>query len=588
MPVTRRISDSELRERLEDHGYRVPPITETTRAVLNKKLKQLDDAASRDRRYSGLDYSSAEDDEMPAPLASSTRTGGLARHQDDLAVTSRGGRHSNGVRVTRKQASLMTHSEEEASEDEEEEEEEDVEEEEEEEESEEEEEVNGDRVDFGMQTSMLDSPSPQPHNRFRGQKLNNTPSSYMNTPSITISSPSPSFPIMSPYLRKSIKQHSKHGSLDEALSTLPASSKSSKMKQPVNSSVTSQASPSKNSSYNQSYNKETSGICSSMLVSSLIIVLAAVFFLLVLFQYLSLVPPQARPALAACSGLAGEHPGATCVLSSELNGTVHLYKQIHDVLPTRGCWDSDLVSEQRFMELLNEKYPDSPLTQYLDNLLVLLRQNESWGIRVEEVDGKNYLRKVSGTSVVCKLLQYCWSVLQAVRDATFLILTVLAALSGLLAVFKLYQWRRERRQRRREEIFQLVRGATSLVYQHSVREGRAGHSTGVPIIHVRDRLIPLEQREAKAGLWGEAVEYISNNESRLRQEIQKLYGEDFHVWKWLGEISWSPQESFSPSSPSLPSSPSPPVSPGSPSMSSPSTHSNPWPHVPTTHSLAPC
>ena len=173
------------------------------------------------------------------------------------------------------------------------------------------------------------------------------------------------------------------------------------------------------------------------------------------------------------------------------------------------------------------------------------------------------------------------------RDATFLILTVLAALSGLLAVFKLYQWRRERRQRRREEIFQLVRGATSLVYQHSVREGKAGHSAGVPIIHVRDRLIPLEEREAKAGLWGEAVEYISNNESRLRQEIQKLYGEDFHVWKWLGEISWSPQESFSPSSPSLPSSPSPPVSPGSPSMSSPSTPSNPWPHVPTTHSLAP-
>ena len=135
----------------------------TSKSVLINKLKQLDESAARDnsRRYSGLDYSSAEDDDLPAPLANSTRTGGsLGRHPDELAVTSRVIRHSNGGRVTRKQASLMTHSEEEDVEDEEEEEEDDVEEEEEEDESEEEEEV--DRVDFAMQTSLLDSPSPQP------------------------------------------------------------------------------------------------------------------------------------------------------------------------------------------------------------------------------------------------------------------------------------------------------------------------------------------------------------------------------------------------------------------------------------------
>ena len=167
MRATSRISDYELRERLESHGYNVPPITDTTRTVLFKKLNQLDEA-SRDsrRRYSGLDYSSAEEEDLPAPLASSTRTGrSLSRHQhEELAVTSRV-RHTNGGqggRVTRKQASLMSHSEEEDVEDEEEEEEEDVEEEEEEDESEEEEDV--DRVDFAMQTSLLDSPSPQlPH-----------------------------------------------------------------------------------------------------------------------------------------------------------------------------------------------------------------------------------------------------------------------------------------------------------------------------------------------------------------------------------------------------------------------------------------
>ena len=87
----------------------------------------------------------------------------------------------------------MTHSENE----EESEEEEDIEEEEEEEESEEEEEVNGvDRVDLAVQTSLMDSPSPS---RFRGQRLANT--SYSPTSPGTSYTTTPTFPIMSPYLR---------------------------------------------------------------------------------------------------------------------------------------------------------------------------------------------------------------------------------------------------------------------------------------------------------------------------------------------------------------------------------------------------
>ena len=95
--------------------------------------------------------------------------------------------------------SLMTHSENEEGSEEEEEEEEDIEEEEEEEEeeSEDEEEVNGvDRVDLAVQTSLIDSPSPS---RFRGQRLANT--SYSPTSQGLGYTTTPTFPIMSPYLR---------------------------------------------------------------------------------------------------------------------------------------------------------------------------------------------------------------------------------------------------------------------------------------------------------------------------------------------------------------------------------------------------
>ena len=79
-------------------------------------------------------------------------------------------------------------------------------------------------------------------------------------------------------------------------------------------------------------------------------------------------------------------------------------------------------------------------------------------------------------------------------------------------------------------------------------------------------------------LWQEAVEYIENNESRVRQDVQKIYGEDFRVWQWLPEMAWSPHDPYSgPPSPSSPSSPSSP----------PPAASNPWPHVPTTHAMSP-
>ena len=93
--------------------------------------------------------------------------------------------------------SLMTHSENEEGSEEEEEEDIEEEEAEEEEESEDEEEVNGvDRVDLAVQTSFMDSPSPS---RFRGQRLANT--SYSATSQGTSFTSTPTFTIMSPYLR---------------------------------------------------------------------------------------------------------------------------------------------------------------------------------------------------------------------------------------------------------------------------------------------------------------------------------------------------------------------------------------------------
>ena len=41
------VNDEELRERLEAHNYKAPPITATTRGLLHKKLIALDEKNAR-------------------------------------------------------------------------------------------------------------------------------------------------------------------------------------------------------------------------------------------------------------------------------------------------------------------------------------------------------------------------------------------------------------------------------------------------------------------------------------------------------------------------------------------------------------
>ena len=317
-----------------------------------------------------------------------------------------------------------------------------------------------------------------------------------------------------------------------------------------------------------------------MLVSSLIIGVAAVFFIGLAVQYLSLQPPQPQSVIAVCGGLPGEIPGTTCVPSSQLNDTVQLYKHMRAALPSGDmCSQSTQLGEQEVAQIMLDRPDSEKLWKFIGNLLVLLKQNQSWGIVVEEKEGQIYFSVSTSKSWFCSIYLFLTGLVHYVKDGLWFICAGVFITVILVTSFKLYSWRNARKQKRKEEVFQLVRQATNMLYQHhqiSVREGKAPF---VAIKHIRDQLIPLEDRAAKASLWLEAVDYIEKNESRVRQDVQKIKSEDFRVWQWLPEMTWSPHDSYA----SPPSSPmSPPVSP--PVSSAPA---NPWPHVPTTHAINP-
>ena len=40
-------------------------------------------------------------------------------------------------------------------------------------------------------------------------------------------------------------------------------------------------------------------------------------------------------------------------------------------------------------------------------------------------------------------------------------------------------------------------------------------------------------RKKKEHLWNKAVKFLSENESRVREDTRTIHGEDFHVWRWI-------------------------------------------------------
>ena len=84
----------------------------------------------------------------------------------------------------------------------------------------------------------------------------------------------------------------------------------------------------------------------------------------------------------------------------------------------------------------------------------------------------------------------------------------------------------------------------------------------ISINHIRDQLIVPAERPKKKKLWNKVVDYIRANESRVREAVKEVYGEEHCVWQWMPNIVWTPVNS------------SPPCSPGQSPCASPPGHAH--------------
>ena len=157
------------------------------------------------------------------------------------------------------------------------------------------------------------------------------------------------------------------------------------------------------------------------------------------------------------------------------------------------------------------------LRMHLDNLLVLLRQNPGWGIKLEETEEEETsLGLVRNYTWACSFYKWGVQVVDLTWRLAWVILGVVGSFMMVVGLCKATQWRQARIKKKDEEVFRLVRQATNFLFQQhqmAAREWKGGPSY-LAINHIRDQLIPPQDRVAKADVWAEVVEYIQKNESR--------------------------------------------------------------------------
>ena len=116
-------------------------------------------------------------------------------------------------------------------------------------------------------------------------------------------------------------------------------------------------------------------------------------------------------------------------------------------------------------------------------------------------------------------------------DDCFLILGV----GGVFIVHYVVTANARQREKEEQEVYSMVEMIIDLLARHqsAMQSERRPQDAYLAVTHVRDVLIPLKERKTKIKLWNKAVQFLEENESRVRPEIQQVEGEDFRVWRWL-------------------------------------------------------
>ncbi|NXX40480.1 MAN1 protein, partial [Tricholaema leucomelas] len=107
----------------------------------------------------------------------------------------------------------------------------------------------------------------------------------------------------------------------------------------------------------------------------------------------------------------------------------------------------------------------------------------------------------------------------------------IAVVWGVLHYMK-YRWAKEEEETR--QMYDMVVKIIDVLRSHSEAcSENKDLQPYMPILHVRDSLIPPQDRRRMGKVWNRAVDFLAANESRVRTETRRIGSTEFLVWKWM-------------------------------------------------------
>ncbi|XP_044261272.1 inner nuclear membrane protein Man1-like isoform X2 [Tribolium madens] len=297
-------------------------------------------------------------------------------------------------------------------------------------------------------------------------------------------------------------------------------------------------------------------------VPFMVLVAAFLFFIVVAVLYLGIRSDTALDVSATIPHCSKSNSKSkrfvNCILEGEGKSTLHLLQVLKPELNRRAlinkCENHNVkpyMTEQEIVTFIAENYAikeESRIMTDLQNLEVLAFHNPSWGINVlllnkndvafdensiawdmsEVNEGRRskVIALLSRNPYIpwnCYFYNTLWSFLSLVTSLLGAALLVYT----LNYVFKCYK---QIRQKQHEEEMSLVESIIDILQTNATENG----DNYMVINHVRDMILPINERKNKQKLWARAVRYIQENESRIRIEEKAVQGEYAEVWRWLG------------------------------------------------------
>ncbi|XP_078595843.1 inner nuclear membrane protein Man1-like isoform X2 [Branchiostoma floridae x Branchiostoma japonicum] len=292
-------------------------------------------------------------------------------------------------------------------------------------------------------------------------------------------------------------------------------------------------------------NSVSGGVYWGQYVSRVLLVLMALFFLVLALMYLNvrwdLVTPKTTTDNFLLCG-----PDVTikgCYESKDevaeaLEMVHHLHHKLAELAGEYLCGDQDFglspnMSKSDAVQFLSKFHCTKSV---FEGALRLITENPHWGVRLMTSEGEDTteveaVRWLESTQPDMPLL--CR--LQRAFSIVFLrILAVLACVALVWGGVELmrYRWRRQEEDNRL--MYNMIERILDALKKHAEA---CRHNTDLQpylaIPHVRDMLIPPQERKKLGQVWDRAVKFLSANESRIRVESQQISGEPFTVWRWI-------------------------------------------------------